>query len=84
MERLRRKGYLKRQKSGGAFEYSPNSTRADVQSALVRDFVRNVLGGSLSPFVAYLAHEAPLKDSEVDELRRLVRELDAQQGEEAK
>jgi hypothetical protein len=43
----------------------------------VADFVREALGGSVSPFVAYLADEANLDDQQVRELSRLVAELEA-------
>jgi hypothetical protein len=33
------------------------------------------LGGSVSPFVAYLAEEAEMSEAEVAELRKVVREL---------
>jgi predicted transcriptional regulator len=78
MERLRVKGYLIRRKKGGVYLYSPKRSQADVLRNLVADFVREALGGSVSPFVAYLAEEADLKDEEVRELARLVVDLEAQ------
>ena len=81
MERLRKKGFLKRQKVGGIFQYSPSVPRAELLRGLVRDFVANTLGGSVSPFVAYLCDEGELKDCEVAELRKLVRELQAKTDE---
>ena len=44
---------------------------------LVRDFVQKALGGSVSPFVAYLSREAKLSEEEREELKKIVRELDA-------
>jgi len=83
MERLREKGYLVRRKTRGVFHYSPRLPKQELLRSLVRDFVARALGGSLSPFVAYLAHEAKLSPDEVSELRTLVENLDAQ-SEEAK
>jgi predicted transcriptional regulator len=80
MERLRGKGYLVRRKQGGVYLYSPRRSQADVLRNLVADFVREALGGSVSPFVAYLAEEADLKDEEVRELARLVADLEAQRA----
>jgi predicted transcriptional regulator len=80
MERLRVKGYLVRRKTGGVYLYSPRRSQADVLRNLVADFVREALGGSVSPFVAYLAEEANLKDEEVRELARLVADLEAQRA----
>ena|SRR5687768_11818296 len=76
MERLRKKGFLTRKKSGGAFRYSPRERKADFFHTLVDQFVRRALGGSVSPFVAYLAREAMLSKEEIRELKRLVAELE--------
>ena len=80
MERLREKGYLVRRKKEGLYHYSPKRSQADVLRSLVADFVREALGGSVSPFVAYLADEANLDDEQVRELSRLVADLEAQRA----
>ena len=81
MERLRQKGYLTRRKEGGSYEYSPSLSKAQLSRSLVRDFVDQVLGGSLEPFVAYLTQEAQVSDAQLQELKQLVRELDTPRGE---
>jgi predicted transcriptional regulator len=80
MERLRAKGYLVRRKKGGIYRYSPKRSQAEVLRSLVADFVRQALGGSVSPFVAYLAEDADLDDEQVQELGRLVAELESRRG----
>ena len=80
MERLRDKGYLVRRKKGGVYLYSPKRSQAEVLRNLVADFVREALGGSVSPFVAYLAEDADLNDEQVRELARLVADLEAQRA----
>lgn len=75
MERLRKKGYLTRRKAGGLFQYSPSVPKGEFLRNLVRDFVSKALGGSVSPFVAYLADEARLSDAEIAQLKKVVREL---------
>lgn len=77
MERLREKGYLVRRKKGNVYRYSPKRSQADVLRSLVADFVHEALGGSVSPFVAYLAEDANLNDEELCELRDLVASLEA-------
>ena len=77
--RLCRKGYLSRRQVGGVYHYSPKVAKADLLRRLVGDFVDKALGGSLSPFVAYLGRDAKLSDDDLRELRQLVNELDAQQ-----
>jgi len=76
MERLRKKGYLKRKKFEGIFQYSPSVPKGECLRDLVRDFVSKSLGGSVSPFVAYLADEAEMSDAEIAQLRKVVRELE--------
>jgi predicted transcriptional regulator len=76
MERLRKKGFLTRKKSGGSFCYSPRERKADLFHSLVDQFVRGSLGGSVSPFVAYLVRDAVLSNEEIQELKRLVSELE--------
>ena len=78
MERLREKGYLQRRKVDGVNQYSPSEPKAELLSGLVRDFVQQALGGSVSPFVAYLGKEASLTPEELSDLKRLVRELDTE------
>ena len=80
MERLRKKGFLHRKKSGGIFIYAPTVSKTDLLRGLVRDFVDTTLGSSLSPFVAYLA-EGNLSTTELAELKKTVRELEAEQKE---
>ncbi|MGA2556250.1 MAG: BlaI/MecI/CopY family transcriptional regulator [Verrucomicrobiota bacterium] len=76
MERLRKKGCLKRRKINGLFQYSPSVPKGDLLRSLVREFVERTLGGSLSPFVAYLTHEGKLSAGELAELRALVAEME--------
>jgi len=75
MERLRKKGFLTRRKVEGVFKYEPRIGKADLLRSLVRDFVENTLGGSLSPFAAYLARDAKMSDEELKELRKVVDDL---------
>ena len=75
MERLRRKGYLKRRRAEGVYRYSPTVPKREVVRSLVRDFAERVLAGSPQPFVAYLAEDAELGDAEVEQLAELVRQL---------
>ena len=79
MARLSRKGYLSRRQVGGVYHYSPRVPKADLLRRLVGEFVDKALGGSLSPFVAYLGHDAKLSEDDLRELKRLVAELEAGQ-----
>ena len=76
MERLRKKNFLARSKDGGSYLYTPVVAKTELMQGLVSDFVEKALGGSLSPFVAYLSQPNKLTDRERAELRRLVDGLD--------
>ena len=75
MERLRQKGYLTRTKGEGAFRYAPCQPKSELLRALVGDFTRRVLDGSLQPFMAYLAEDAQVTDDDLQALRALVQRL---------
>jgi len=69
MERLRTKKYLTRSRREGIFHYSTRVSTNDLMQQLVRQFVRKTLGGSVSPFVAYLSEDHDLSDEELTELQ---------------
>jgi len=80
MENLRKKGYLKRALHRGVFRYSATIGRDEVLRSLVKDFVDETLGGSVSPFVAYLAETNDLSDDELATLHKLLHEPEEPQG----
>ncbi len=81
IERLRTKGYLTRDESGAIHRYAPSRPRSDLMQSLVRDFVEKALGGSISPFVAYLGDKTDLTADELAALRRIVDSLDTQDSQ---
>ena len=82
MEKLREKGYLIRKKRKGALHYSPRLAKSDVMASVVHRFIEESLGGSVSPFIAYLAKSRGLSDSELAKLKDLVRDLEAHKKEQ--
>jgi len=78
MERLRGKGFLTRFKDSGAFQYSPVVAKTELLQNLVHNFVEKSLGGSLSPFVAYLTSAQGLSERELSELRQLLEMKEAE------
>lgn len=81
MERLRKKGFLTRKKANGVFQYSPYTGKEALLTAFVEDFVDGVLGGSISPLVAYLGSRTEVDEAQLEELRRLVQSLDDSKDE---
>ncbi len=81
MERLRGKGYLERRQAEGVFRYSARETDGELLHGVVRDFVERTLGGSVSPFVAYLTETEEVSDVELAELERLVAKLHSRKKE---
>jgi predicted transcriptional regulator len=80
MERLRRKGYLTRRREDGVYRYHPRGGD-QVLSGLVGRFVERALGGSLSPFVAYLSDREGVSEAELGELEQLVDRLRSRRKE---
>lgn len=76
LDRLIEKSLLKREQIEGVFQYESVFPAEELQSKLVDQFVRRNLGGSLKPFVAYLHGDVQLSDSDIDELKTLVEQLD--------
>jgi predicted transcriptional regulator len=75
MERLRGKGLLERGRVEGVFRYSSAVPQGEVLRGVVESFVQKTLGGSLSPFVAYLSESAEVSDDELAELEEMVARL---------
>lgn len=72
MERLREKGFLVRESVGGLYRYSPSQPTAGMMRDLVKDFVDEMLGGSLEPFAAYLAEKPKVTEAELARLRETI------------
>jgi predicted transcriptional regulator len=81
MERLRAKGYLKRRKVASVYRYTPTVTQADLLGRMVGKFVDDVLGGSVSPFVAYLSRSSLLSDDEARKLEQLLKRIESREQE---
>jgi predicted transcriptional regulator len=78
MERLRKKRYLTRRKLAGVYQYSPKVPSSDILQNFVKQFVETTLHGAMSPFFAYLSKSADVSDKELEELKRLVDDLENQ------
>ena len=64
----------------GAFHYSSRESQDKIMHGVVGNFVQKMLGGSVSPFIAYLSESEDLSPEDVDELKRLVAEMKQKSG----
>ncbi|HEY2826180.1 MAG TPA: BlaI/MecI/CopY family transcriptional regulator [Pirellulales bacterium] len=79
MERLRRKGFLNRRKVDGRHQYTPTIVKSELLRGIVADFVNDVLGGNVSPFVAYLAQSSKLNGEEIRKLEQLLKRIETRE-----
>ena len=82
LERLHEKGYLRRRRQRGVFRYAAAQESGELLRGLVRSFVEGPLGGSLSPFVAYLVEQKAVSAEERAALERLVERLEGDEESE--
>jgi predicted transcriptional regulator len=75
MERLRRKQLLERRQVDNVYRYGSPASPREVMRNVVEGFVERTLGGSLSPFTAYLAESEEVSDEELAELEAMVAKL---------
>jgi predicted transcriptional regulator len=79
MERLREKDYLERETIEGLFMYRSVVGQEELGQTLISDFVEGALNGSVTPMVAYLVNKGSMSKGDVDQLRKLIEELDAKE-----
>jgi predicted transcriptional regulator len=75
MERLRGKRLLRRREIEGVFRYAVAVPASELARRAVARFVDDTLGGSLTPFVSYLAERETLDAEQLDELEALLARL---------
>jgi predicted transcriptional regulator len=77
LERLRQKGHVTRRREDGVYIYRAIVAHGETMRRSVGQFVDRALGGSISPFAAYLSERSDVSEEELDELNRAVRALSA-------
>jgi BlaI family penicillinase repressor len=73
MKILEEKGHLKKKQDDRAYVYRPARPRAQVVSAMVRDFVDRVFQGSTKPLLVHLVEDRRLTPEDLAEIRGLLR-----------
>ena len=84
MENLRKKGYLERSESPNGFVYRNVAPKEQMLEGLVKEFVQGSLGGSLSPFVAYITNAKGLSKEEIEQLKHIVDSFEENKDEASK
>lgn len=68
------KGYLKRSKKGNHYTYKPHVTEEETSSGMLGDIVDRVFHGSTMAAVISLLETGDVDESEMSELRKLVKQ----------
>jgi predicted transcriptional regulator len=78
VDRLEKRGWLRRTRAGGAFHYVATVDRATTARLLARGFIDEYFGGSASELVLSLLGGAKPKPADLRRLRRLLDEAPAE------
>jgi predicted transcriptional regulator len=74
LQRLEKKGCVKRDRSQFAHRFSAKVTRSVVAGRHLEMLAKKVADGSLAPFITHLVHAKKLSAKEKEEIRRLLEE----------
>ena len=72
VDRLEKRGWLKRRQRKGIYRYTSAVTRKNTATLLAGEFVDDFFGGSATDLVMSLLGSKKLKSDEIDRLRRLL------------
>lgn len=76
LNRLLNKGALSAEKDNRRYVYSAVLTREEWLANESHGFLDRVFGGRVAPLVSYFSQQKKLAKDDIDELKRLIRELD--------
>ena len=77
---LMRKGYAARRPEGRGFVYRPRVLEDKASRNLVGDLLRRAFGGSAALMVAALLDGRDVTPSDIEEIKRLIAEREAEEG----
>jgi len=73
LDRLHRKGYLTREKSGKAFVYAPRYTREEFERGLAQEVLGALLGGLGDPVLSTFVELVGADEAKLERLEELIR-----------
>jgi BlaI family penicillinase repressor len=76
LNRLLKKGAVRADRDGRRYLYSPVLTRDAWVASQSEGVLDRLFGGRVAPLVAHFSERGKLSQADIDELRRLVEELD--------
>jgi predicted transcriptional regulator len=76
LERLERKGCVRRDRGGAAHVFTAAIGREELLGRRLQDMAEKLCGGSLTPLLTHLVRARKLTDRERRELRELIDEMD--------
>lgn len=79
LNRLLNKGAIRAEREGRRFRYRPVLDREDYVAEQSRSLLDRLFDGRVAPLVAHFNEHQALSKSDIDELRRLIEELDDDQ-----
>jgi predicted transcriptional regulator len=78
--KMERKGVVRHRSEGRRFVYSPTVSEAKVQRTMVGELTERLFGGDVTALVSHLLSEHDTNADELEELKRLIAEREAQEG----
>lgn len=76
LNRLLKKGAIRAERDGRRYLYSPVLTRDTWVSSQSEGVLERLFGGRVAPLVAHFSERGKLSQQDIEELRRLIGEID--------
>ncbi|TWT20231.1 BlaI/MecI/CopY family transcriptional regulator [Luteimonas marina] len=76
LNRLLKKGAVRADRDGRRYLYSPQLTREAWVASQSQGVLDRLFGGRVAPLVAHFSERGKLSQADIDELRRLIEDLD--------
>jgi predicted transcriptional regulator len=80
LNRLLKKGAVRAERDGRRYLYAPVLSREAWVASQSESVLDRLFGGRVAPLVAHFSERGRLSQADIDELRRLVEELDDDRG----
>jgi BlaI family transcriptional regulator, penicillinase repressor len=76
IKQIETKGFLSHKTYGKTHEYFPLISREEYQNRSLNQLVKNYFDGSAKNMLSYMVKENKLSDSDIEELQKLIENLD--------